>query len=147
MKPLNLICFDYGQKRIGIAVGQNLTATATPLDTVPVRNGRPDWPHIAEIIKRWQPGALVVGRPLNMDGSRQPMTDAADRFARRLEGRFHLPVHLADERLSSYEARQRLKRDRDLDAMAAQVILETWLATHPRREGDSVTGELRGRAE
>jgi putative Holliday junction resolvase len=128
VKPLNLVCFDYGEKRIGIAVGQDLTSTATPLETVAVRNGRPDWQRIAEIIEGWRPGALVVGRPLNMDGTRQPMTDAADRFARRLEGRFHLPVHRADERLSSYEARHRLRRERDLDATAAQVILETWLA-------------------
>jgi putative Holliday junction resolvase len=128
VKHRNLICFDYGEKRIGVAVGQDVTETATPLETIPVRRGRPDWQRIEALIREWQPGALVVGDPVTMDGARQRATEAADRFARQLSGRFRLPVHRADERMSSLEARSRLGRTRDLDAVAAQVILESWLA-------------------
>lgn len=130
----NLICFDFGEKRIGVAVGQRLTGTANPLETVAVRNHRPDWRRIGELVEQWQPCALVVGSPLTMDGTRQPVSDAADRFARRLAGRFGLPVHRADERLSTFEARKRLQRTDKLDAVAAQVILESWLAASDRKE-------------
>lgn len=135
MTGQGLICFDYGEKRIGVAIGQSLTGTATPLETIPVRNGRPDWRRIAMLIERWRPAALIVGHPLNMDGSRQPVTDAADRFARQLTGRFGLPVHRADERLSTFEARDRSGRSTELDAVAAQVILESWLADHAGSPG------------
>ena len=131
MTGQSLICFDYGKKRIGVAIGQRLTGTATPLETVAVRNGRPDWKRIESLILEWRPAALVVGHPLNMDGTSQTMTAAADRFARKLSGRFGLPVHRSDERLSSFEAGERTGRRHDLDAVAAQVILESWLAEHP----------------
>jgi putative holliday junction resolvase len=122
-----LICFDYGEKRLGVAVGQTVTATATPLETIRVRNGTPDWNRLTEIIKQWHPTALVVGLPLNMDGTRQLITDLADKFARQLEQRYRLPVHMVDERLSTYEAKNRLQDLRNLDPVAAQVILESWL--------------------
>jgi len=124
----SLICFDYGEKRIGIAVGQTLTATATPLTTITSKNGKPDWHRISDIISQWQPHALIIGIPVDMDGSRQPITGLAEKFGRQLEGRYHLPVHYADERLSSYEARRRLKDVKNLDPVAAQIILESWLA-------------------
>ncbi|MEX2354007.1 MAG: Holliday junction resolvase RuvX, partial [Gammaproteobacteria bacterium] len=89
---LTLICFDYGKKRIGVAVGQTLTGTATPLETVPVKNKVPDWDRITRIIDEWRPAALVVGRPLNMDGSGQSMTSASNRFVRQLNERFDYPV-------------------------------------------------------
>ena len=121
------ICFDYGEKRIGVAVGQTLTGTATPLETVTVRNGKPDWDKVSAIIRQWQPEALIVGLPVNMDNSRQTITDNAEKFARQLEGRYQLQVFRADERLTTYEAKKRLKRTHDLDPVAAQVILESWL--------------------
>ena len=132
MSLKTLICFDYGEKRIGIAVGQTLTATATPVDTILVKQGKPDWHKISKLIEHWQPEALVVGQPLHLDGTRQWITDLAEKFGRQLQGRYHLPVHYADERLSSFEARRRLKQVTDLDPVAAQVILETWLAEHNR---------------
>lgn len=128
-ETLTLVCFDYGRKRIGVAVGQTLTATASPLETIAVNKAAPDWDAIAKIIRQWNPAALVVGYPLNMDGTTQSMTRAAVRFMNQLRHRYRLPVYQADERLSSYEAGSRLKKNsRDLDAVAAQVILETWLA-------------------
>ena len=123
-----LVCFDYGRKRIGVAVGQTLTRTATPLGTVPVTKGTPDWKQIDRYIHDWQPDGLVVGKPLNMDGSGQPMTRASNLFVQELIKRFNKPVYRADERLSTFEARVRLKNTYHLDPVAAQAILETWLA-------------------
>lgn len=129
--------FDYGNTRIGVAVGQTITRTASPLPTLPAQHGQPDWNRIAALVAQWQVVALVVGLPANMDGTASEMTAAARRFARQLEGRFALPVHLIDERLSSRAAEERLadsnlskKRRHDkgsVDAFAAQIILETWL--------------------
>jgi putative Holliday junction resolvase len=121
------ICFDYGEKRIGIAVGQTLTATATPLGIIPVKHGKPDWSAITRIMEQWQPDAMVVGIPLQMDGMRQSLTVITEKFSRQLECRYALPVYQADERLTTSEARRRTKRNHDLDAVAAQVILESWL--------------------
>lgn len=134
-----LICFDYGRKRIGVAVGQTVTGTATPLETVSVEKGVPDWERIAEILRKWRPHALLVGDPVNLDGSSQPMSLASDRFVRQLSARFDYPVYRIDERLSSYEARARLKDTRNLDPVAAQVILETWLSEHTPDTGKNDT--------
>jgi putative Holliday junction resolvase len=122
-----LLGFDYGTRRIGVAVGQTLTGTATPLATVRVLNGRPDWSHINVLIRQWQPQALVVGLPLQMDGGTQQVTGKAEKFARQLRGRHRLPVYFADERLTTREARLRVSGNADLDCVAAQVILESWL--------------------
>jgi len=123
-----LLCFDFGTKRIGVAVGQFITQTATPLETVKNKNKRPDWVHIKRLIDEWQPDALIVGVPLNMMGEMQEMTVASEKFMRQLHGRFHLPVYDVDERLSSFEAAQRTGKTTDLDPVAAQAILETWFA-------------------
>ena len=127
MSGATYICFDYGEKRIGVAVGQTVTGTATPLETIRVINNKPDWEKITAIIRQWQPQGLIVGLPLGMDDSRQPVTEAADKFARQLNGRYQLPVYRADERLTTFEARDRTRRNTDLDPVAAQVILESWL--------------------
>ena len=129
-----LIAFDFGEKRIGAAVGQTLTRTAMPLETIPVRRARPDWNAIDRLIDIWTPDALVVGLPLNMDGTDQWITARARRFANRLHARSGLPVHLADERLSTREAWARLiesgSRRNGPDPLAAQIILEGWFAEH-----------------
>ena len=127
MKNQTLLCFDCGIKRIGTAVGQTITATATELEIINTINNKPDWDNISRLIKEWSPDRLVVGKPLQLDGSRQEMTALAERFSRQLEGRYHLPVDLVEEQLSSYEARRELKSTRELDAVAARLILETWL--------------------
>ncbi|MCG8037825.1 MAG: Holliday junction resolvase RuvX [Candidatus Thiodiazotropha taylori] len=125
-----LLGFDFGTRKIGVAVGQTLTGTATPLETLELVNHKPDWVRIEELINEWQPQALVVGLPLDVDDSETDATQPALRFSRQLEGRFHLTVYLADERFTSFEARDRLghraKRLEDYDAVAAKLILETW---------------------
>ena len=127
-----LLGFDFGEKCIGVATGQSITRSATALTTITAKQGTPDWLTIESLIKEWRPGALVVGIPYHMDGSDQPMTQAAEHFCRQLEGRFHLPVYRADERLSSVQAEALLAEHgetttREIDALAAQVILESWL--------------------
>ncbi len=134
--PSTVLGFDYGLRRIGVAVGQTLTATATPLTTIHAQDGQPDWESIGALISEWSPKALVVGLPLNMDGTEHEMTQAARTFAAQLQTRYHRPVHLVDERLSSLEAERILnaqgKRGRsgktDIDKIAAQLILQSWLA-------------------
>ena len=137
--PLTLLAFDYGRRRIGVAVGQSLTCTATPLETLVARRSGPDWEGLVRLVHRWEPQAMVVGLPLNMDGSEQHTSRLARRFGRQLEARFGVPVHLVDERLSTREARARLARAgcpaAGTDPVAAQVILEGWLA-QPRRGGE-----------
>ncbi len=127
MNNLTLLCFDFGTKRIGVAVGQSITNTASPLETISVRNNKPDWESIEHLIENWRPDALIVGIPLKMDDTKQDMTRAAEKFSRQLEGRFHLPVYGMDERLSSFEATQRTKYNVPIDPIAAQAILESWL--------------------
>ncbi|TPW09551.1 MAG: putative holliday junction resolvase [Halothiobacillaceae bacterium] len=135
-KHQTVLAFDFGSKRIGVAVGQTVTSSATPLETLMSRNNQP-WAAITRLITTWQPDGLIIGLPLNMDGSEQEMTLAARRFSQRLHGRYHLPVYLVDERLTSVAAHERLthqhrsKRSRQgkttVDKIAAQLILETWL--------------------
>jgi putative Holliday junction resolvase len=127
--------FDYGTRKIGVAVGQTITGTANALVTLlPVKN-QPDWKRIEQLILEWKPDALIVGLPLNLDDSKTDATDGALRFSRQLQGRYHLPVHLADERFTSAEARTRLgphhKAIERYDAVAAKLIVETWLSEHP----------------
>ena len=123
-----LLCFDLGLKRIGVAVGQTVTSTANPLETIKTINNKPDWQQISHIIEQWQPNRLIVGHPLQMNDNKQTMTEHAEHFVRQLQGRYHLPVEMVDERLSSYEARQRIKSTYNVDPIAAQVILETWFS-------------------
>lgn len=134
----NYLGFDFGLRRIGVAVGESITGSARPLTTLPCRDGTPDWERVATLIKDWQPQALVVGVPRHADGADSALTPLAERFARRLHGRFAVPVHTIDEHLSSHAAERHLsehgrggrklaKRKEDIDSLAAAIILESWL--------------------
>lgn len=133
-KPFTALAFDYGLKHIGVAVGQSLTGSANPLSPLKATDGVPNWDALAALIREWKPQQLIVGLPLNMDGSASELSQRAEKFARRLHGRFNLPVQLADERLSSFEARgdiiqrngSRNFRDQGVDSLAAVIILESW---------------------
>jgi len=133
---LTVLGFDVGSHWTGVAVGQTRTGTASPLQPLRLRNGKPDWTRIEALIREWQPQRLVVGLPTGMDGSPHRMTETARRFARQLEGRFHLPVEFADERLTTREAWQiaesrgsRHLDKPDIDGIAAVLITETWLSS------------------
>lgn len=123
--------FDYGSKKIGIAVGQTLTGQASPVTTLAMVQQRPDWDRIERLIEEWKPEALIVGLPFNMDDTPTKLTDRIKRFSRQLEGRYRLPSHLIDERLTSKEARREfgpaLEKSGGIDAFAAKLIIETWL--------------------
>ena len=136
---ITVLAFDFGTQKIGIAVGQSLTLTATPLAEIRAREGQPDWNQVATLIKEWQPDAFVVGVPLNMDGSEFDLTLRARKFGQRLHGRFGKPWHEMDERLTSFEAReksqihQKQKSSRSsktnlVDSVAASLILQSWFA-------------------
>lgn len=138
--PTRCLAFDFGRARIGVAAGQAVTGSASPVATVPAKAGTPDWRRLDALVAEWEPEALVVGIPLHMDGTEQPLTRAAREFADRLRERYGLPVHSADERLSSRAAGERIAAARgagagrrtrkgDVDRMAACIILEQWLAT------------------
>lgn len=134
--------FDVGTRLTGVAVGEDLTMNARPLATLPMRDGSPDWDAVQQLVQQWRPAALIVGLPLALDGGEQAMSRKARMFATELGKRFDCPVQLCDERHTSQEAARRFAEARragskrrhhanDLDAMAAAVILETWLAIHP----------------
>jgi len=130
--PRTLLGFDFGTRRIGVAVGQELTRTATALVTLNNRDGGPDWGAISRLIEEWHPDALVVGLPLNLDGGESESSRLARRFGNRLAGRYNLPVFTADERLSSSEAEAILAErghfdKAEIDRLAAQLILQGWL--------------------
>ncbi|EXU74162.1 Holliday junction resolvase [Erwinia mallotivora] len=134
MSHMTLLAFDYGTKSIGVAIGQQLTGTARPLAALKAQDGIPDWNKIEALLKEWQPDRVVVGLPLNMDGSEQPLTARARKFANRLHGRFGVQISLHDERLSTVEARAdlfsrggfRALNKGSVDSLSAVVILESW---------------------
>ncbi|MDB6047031.1 MAG: ruvX [Gammaproteobacteria bacterium] len=134
-----VLAFDFGLKRIGIAAGDTLTATAAPRPAAAVHHSGPDWDTIGREVRMLSPRQLVVGAPYNADGTPGALAPAAYRFAAELERRFGLPVSLVDERWSSLEAsaalkarrasgeRKRRVRKEDIDSAAAAVILQRWL--------------------
>lgn len=135
-KPIETVLgFDFGAKRIGIASGQTFTGHANPLQTLTNVNNKPDWETIERLIKEWKPQALIVGLPYLLDGKETEMTLRADKFGRRLHGRFGLPVFTISETLSSFEAEEQLKQHKkigkqnkdEIDKLAAALITETWL--------------------
>jgi putative Holliday junction resolvase len=134
-KARTLLGFDYGLERIGVAVGQELTGTATALITVRANDGKPDWDAISKLFEQWQPDEVVIGLPLNMDGSESELSRRAQRFGNQLHGRYNLPAHFMDERLSSLQAESELRgkspkiKKADIDKVAAKIILESWLQT------------------
>lgn len=139
MSNRTLIAFDFGTKSIGAAIGQEITGTARPLAAFKAQDGVPDWQKIERLLKEWQPDLVVVGLPLNMDGTEQPLTERARKFANRLHGRFGVQIALHDERLSTVEARANLfdhggfrALDKgSVDSASAVVILESWFEQHP----------------
>lgn len=138
---MTVMGFDFGLARIGVALGNTLTGTATPLCTLKSNDQKPDWNGITKLIEEWQPTHLIIGLPTYLDGSKSEITQRAERFSRQLEGRYQLPVSLVNEMLTSLEAEQRLKQARqsgrkkkitkgEVDQLAATIILESWIQNH-----------------
>ena len=140
-EQLTVLGFDHGQKRIGVAVGQTISLSASPVVILSARDGKPDWHEVKTLISRWQPNRLVVGLALAQSGTEQPSTKMATRFANQLNGRFQISVDLLDEWATSKQAEERKRelraigalsrsRARHDDAVAAQLIVERWLAQY-----------------
>lgn len=133
--------FDFGTRRIGVAVGEFETGQAHPLATIDAGDNERRFGAIAELIAQWRPALLVVGLPLSMDGREHDLTARCRRFANQLHGRFGVPVEMVDERLSSADADAALResgvawrqRKSRLDAVAAQLILQSYFHANPRR--------------
>jgi putative Holliday junction resolvase len=127
-RPQSFLAFDFGAKRIGVATGNSLLKQAQPLATVP-GEGDARFARIGELIREWQPDALVVGVPFHPDGAAHDNTHRAQRFARQLHGRFRLPVHEVDERYTTTEALA--LGARDVDAASAAIILDQFFRNLP----------------
>ena len=128
MKSKVIMGFDFGMQKIGIAVGQAITKSANPIAIIKAKNGIPDWIIIKKLITEWQPSLLVIGLPLNMDGSESDMSHLSTKFARKLNGRFDVPYKMMDERLTSFEARTDSRSEGEaIDDIAAKLILESFL--------------------
>ncbi len=130
----SVLGFDFGTKYIGVAVGQELTGLATPLGSIKAKDGIPNQEHLTKFFSEWQPDLIVVGLPLNMDGTNQAVTFAAKKFGNRLANQFKLPVEFQDERLTTTDAKERLferggyknlKKD-NIDAESAKLIIESY---------------------
>ena len=129
-----VLTFDFGTKSIGVAVGQEITGTASPLAALKAQDGVPDWNKVQQLYDEWLPNVVVVGLPLNMDGTEQYVTQLAKRFANRLLGRFKVSVETWDERLSTADAKamlfelggyKKLTKDK-VDSVSACVIFTSW---------------------
>ena len=131
-----VMAFDFGLRQIGVAMGNCLLGTTQPLPIVKAKDGQPEWAALEALIDEWHPDLVVVGDPLNMDGSTSELSALAAKFARRLHGRLGLEVAMVDERLSSFEAKHNSREQghrgnykrQPVDSLAAELILKTWLA-------------------
>jgi putative Holliday junction resolvase len=135
--------FDYGERNIGVAVGQRVTATATGLETIRATSHQALWNAVTRLVGIWQPSAFVVGLPYRPDGEENPIVQPILRFCRQLEERYQRPVYIMDETLSTKESQEIFYRERSKrsvqfadikDELAAQLILQTWLKHTAQRE-------------
>ncbi len=136
------LAFDFGLRRIGVASGSTVTSTASPLTTLPARDGEPDRAVLDRLLREWEPDLIVLGLPYNSDGSESAMTERVREFAKGLQARYGVPVDTVDERFTSTEAESLLKNQRqrglrarrvnkaDVDSLAATLIAESWLRLH-----------------
>jgi putative Holliday junction resolvase len=133
-RAATVLAFDYGTGSIGVSVGQSITRTANELPPLKATNGIPSWDAVQAVLDEWQPDLVVVGLPLNMDGSDSELAARARKFANRIHGRFGYAIALHDERLSTREAKQEARsrghsgsyKQNPVDSIAARLILESW---------------------
>jgi len=130
----NILSFDFGEKRVGVAIGNNITNSIHPLKTIEASKKIDRYSKIESLLEIWKPTQLIVGYPLNEDGSKSRMTLLAKKFGEKLKNKFNIPVHFVDERYSSSEAELRLKaleknlkkRKHIIDQVAAMIILDSF---------------------
>ena len=125
--PRMIMAFDFGTKNIGIAIGQEITKTASTFYSIRANDGLPDWVELDMIVKEWDPNLFVVGDPLNMDGTRSDFMKKVEKFAKKLRSKIDIEIEFFDERLTSFEARQLDEDSEMIDDVAAKIILDSWL--------------------
>jgi putative Holliday junction resolvase len=131
---MQILAFDFGTQHIGVAVGQTITKTSSPLIVINVaREGKEIWNTISNLINEWKPDQLLVGKPLNMDGTPSDMMKKVDPFFQKLQKISDIPCELVDERLTSFEAKQLMQKDSKddrIDDLAAKIFLDNWIEHH-----------------
>ena len=131
---MQILAFDFGTHHIGVAVGQTVTKTSSPLAVLNVaREGKEIWNTISRLIDEWKPDQLLVGKPLNMDGTPSEMMKKVDPFFKKLQKISSIPCELVDERLTSFEAKQLMQvdsKDDRIDDLAAKIFLDNWIELH-----------------
>ena len=134
VKGETVLAFDFGLRKIGVAVGNTLTKTTMPLDIIYTKNGGTPWSDIENLLEEWKPLSVIVGDPINMDDTFSEMSGKARKFAQRLHGRFSVKVLMVDERLSSFEAKSFLQNEFEgktsldnIDSFAAEIVLKSWM--------------------
>lgn len=131
---MQILAFDFGTHHIGVAVGQTVTKTSSPLVVLNVaREGKEIWNTISKLIDEWKPDQLLVGKPLNMDGTPSEMMKKVDSFFKKLQKITNIPCELVDERLTSFEAKQLMQvdsKDDRIDDLAAKIFLDNWIEQH-----------------
>ena len=131
---MQILAFDFGTQHIGVAVGQTITKTSSPLIVINVaREGKEIWNTISNLIDEWKPDQLLVGKPLNMDGTPSDMMKKVDPFFQKLQKISDIPCELVDERLTSFEAKQLMQKDSKddrIDDLAAKIFLDQWIEHH-----------------
>ena len=128
-----IMAFDYGLRNIGIAIGQNITKSASTFYAIKAKEGEPDWTKLDSIVKEWEPALFIVGDPFNMDGTKSEFQKRICQFSTKLKNRYKIRLHMMDERLTTKEAKERikaesswLKESSNKHSVSAQIILEDW---------------------
>ncbi|AXN02194.1 Putative Holliday junction resolvase YggF [Candidatus Purcelliella pentastirinorum] len=138
---MKLLAFDFGTKKIGVAVGQTITKTAEPLNLIKIKNNMPDWIKIKKLKKEWEPNLIILGLPLNMNNTEQIFTKKTKKFANNLRNILNIPVELHDERLTTIEAKINILNNLEhknlkkinIDSYSAVLILESWLKNNKNK--------------
>ena len=125
---MQIIAFDYGEKKIGVAVGQTSTNTSSPLKIIFNKDNKTNWISISSLLNEWKPGLILVGKPLNMDGSDSEIMKKVDKFYKELKSIYDADIEFVDERLTTFEAREILKDEKhdNVDAHAAKILIDNW---------------------
>ena len=132
---MQIIAFDFGIKKIGVAVGQTSTYTSSPLQIIKNKDGKVNWEEINKLINEWKPELIIVGKPLNMDGTDSEIMKKVDRFLKKLKSLHHARYEYIDERLTTFEAKQILaeNKNNNIDANAAKILIENWFEINRQR--------------
>ena len=126
---MQIIAFDYGEKKIGVAVGQTSTNTSSPLQIIFNKDNKTNWISISSLLDEWKPDLILLGKPLNMDGSDSEIMKKVDKFYKELKSIYDADIEFVDERLTTFEAREILKDEKhdNVDAHAAKILIDNWL--------------------